>query len=809
VTALRTAAAALLALAATAPAAPAAPRIKVVKLAVTNPQDAPRTAEDVVLRVADLRRVAPDLSAGSVIVTMTDTGTLEDDARVFAARGLPSQADDLDGDGTVDEIAFQVPLPAHATRIVTLAYGDAATLARLRAAYPARTRAVLLADGKGAAWESESYAWRLPADGSGLELLGKPRPGLALDMGNPHGRVIARDPDGIGIGGLAARVATSTARFGYSGAREVRIVSSGPVRGIIEVRYEDVAGQTWGLTSRIVQWAGERGFEHHLHLDTTEPPLILTGLPRVPGQQVVRERRGGVAVLQEWSAQDGVGLAVLGPGAPDGGEGPQWLEQPLALEHGTARWYVLAGWAEEGAERMAGRGLEALVLPAPGGALASRAAFVDAVNARADQIGAPGVVTILSREAAPQPAPPSTLAPARAKTFREAIDLLRQSSEVTAEKWLPRLQREGNAIERSAGDGYFMEADAETGEWKGRDGYNWTGSFWVAMLWRFYDLTRDARFRTWAEAWNAPMLGQEPTQNHDTGFLNFYGSAQSYARTKQAKYKESVLRSAARLEQLFHPEVGLISTVHDGNDTIMDTMINLEVLWWAAKETGQPKWRDIGRWHAQKALEWLVRGDGSIFQSVHYRLGDAAHIRLSAGRDYPLPATVKRGDWAFKHTHQGFAADTSWSRGTAWALYGFARAYQETGEPAFLDAARRVAAFVMDRLPDDHVPWYDYFDEGVLYRNRDTSAAAINAAGLLRLAEAVADKKAAKVYRDEARATVQSLIDRYLTPVAAGDKAPPGYLRHGCGTSPQDGPLIFGHYYLLEALMQLDREARH
>ena len=800
-TAPRTVVGSLLALAAATVVA-AGPRVKVVKLAVTNP-GAARVAEDVVLRVADLRAVAPDLEPASVMVTMTDTATLEDDARVFAARELPSQADDLDGDGAADEIAFQLPLPAQATRIVTLAYGDAGTLQRIRASYPLRTRALILHDGQGAAWESESYAWRLGAGGHGPEAVGKRRPGLSEDR--TYERVIAGDASGVGIGGVGVRVKDATARFTLARRGAASVVSSGPVRSIVDVAYGDEAAPSGAPTSRFVQWAGERGFEHRVHMEAAEASTLVTGLPRAAAGEPVRERRDGGALVHAWNTRDHVGLAILAPGAAAGSDGADFVEQPVPVERGSARWYVLAAWDQEGNDRMVGRRLDALMLP-PDGALSTREAFAETVSAWASQRLAPATVTVLSKVAAPQPAPPATLAPARAKTFREAIDLLRQSSEVTAEKWLPRLQRAGNTIDRRSGDGYFMEADAEAGEWKGREGYNWTGSFWVAMLWRFYDRTKDARFRTWAEAWNAPMLGQEPTQNHDTGFLNYYGSAQSYERTKDKKYRESVLRSAARLEQLFHPEVGLISTAPNGNDTIMDTMINLEVLWWAAKETGETKWRDLGRWHAQKTLEWLVRTDGSVFQSVHYRVGDAQDVRVGAGRAYPMPASVKPGDWVFKHTHQGFAADTSWSRGTAWALYGFARAFQETGEPAFLEASRRVAAFVADHLPEDRVPWYDYRDEGVLYRNRDTSAAAINAAGLLRLAEAVPDKKAAKAYRDEARATVQSLIDRYLTPVAAGDKAPPGYLRHGCGTSPQDGPLIFGHYYLLEALQKLERE---
>jgi unsaturated chondroitin disaccharide hydrolase len=435
-----------------------------------------------------------------------------------------------------------------------------------------------------------------------------------------------------------------------------------------------------------------------------------------------------------------------------------------------------------------------MALRLPYAALRTEAEFAAAVADEARRRAAPATVRLLSTRAGAERAPLDSLAPARAKSFREAIDLLRRSTVATAAKWLPTLQQPGNTFTQSSGEGYFMQADPETGEWRGRRGYNWTGSFWVGMLWRLHDQTKDPRFRDWALAWNAPMLGQEGQQNHDTGFVNYYASAFSYDRTKDERYREGALRSAARLKEMFNPTVGLIPTVLHHNDTIIDTMMNLEILWWSAKATGDEGWRTLGHRHAQRARDWLVRPDGSVTQSVHYNAGDKGVTDAASG------------EWIFKHTHQGFAADTAWSRGTAWALYGFARAYQETGDATFLETAERVAAFVDDHLPEDGVPWYDFHDEGVHYRNRDTSAAAILAAGLLHLADATKDPKRAASYRDRARFITQSLVDRYLTPVGAGDTAPPGYLRHGCGTSPQDGALIFGHYYLLEALQRLDQK---
>ncbi len=591
----------------------------------------------------------------------------------------------------------------------------------------------------------------------------------------------------------------------------------------------------------MTQWAGERGFTHEVFTDNSADGLaFVTGLHRSPNIAPMfsaAQRTVNVTSLATWGEQvvipgvnkhtsisgENLGLALLTafPAKLITDDATVNLVQITLADH-HASWYVMAAWDQEGTNRRVGYGnskemgdaASSYVLPPDG--ITTQSAFVDAVKEQAGRMSAPATVTMLSQASAPQSAPPDTLVASPKKTVPQAIDLLRAEIDATAKTWEPILSAApAGTITYGKGPGYFTEGNNSTGEWKSQQGYYWTGSFWTAELWRMYAHTKDERYRRWAELWSAPLLGQETLQNHDTGFLYFYSDSLGYDLTHTAAQRESALRAAQRLSDMYNPTTHLIASWQvNGDDTIIDTMMNLQLLFWASKETHDAKWRDIALQHALRTSDWLVRPDGSVIQSVHYNPGDTRQsfpmgsgAANTASLRTPIPNNAAPGEKVFTHTHQGFAADTSWARGTGWALYGFTVAYAETHEAKMLDTAQRVADFVVANLPEDGVPWYDFGDEGVHFRNRDTSAAAIIACGLLRLSELTTDKIRAQKYRELGQRITQSLIDRYLSPVGANDSTPPGVLRHGSATRPNDGALIYGQYYLLEALLWIDEHA--
>ena len=252
-----------------------------------------------------------------------------------------------------------------------------------------------------------------------------------------------------------------------------------------------------------------------------------------------------------------------------------------------------------------------------------------------------------------------------------------------------------------------------------------------------------------------------------------------------------ILDTADTLATLFNPIVGTILSwpreVEPRNwphNTIMDNMINLEMLFWAAKNGGNPYLYDIAVSHADKTMKSQFRPD---YTSYHVAVYDTITGNLIKGV-----------------THQGYADSTVWARGQAWAIYGYTVVYRETKDPKYLDFAQKVTDVYLDRLPEDKVPYWDFDDPSIPDAPRDASAGAVVASALLELSTYLPNGTG-KRYKDAAIEMLTSLSsDSYQS-----GESKPSFLLHSVGHWPNhseiDASIIYADYYYIEALLRLKR----
>ena len=320
----------------------------------------------------------------------------------------------------------------------------------------------------------------------------------------------------------------------------------------------------------------------------------------------------------------------------------------------------------------------------------------------------------------------------------------------------------------------------------------WCSGFWPGILWYDYELTGDNNIKAKADKYTRSLefLSKTPAFDHDLGFLMFCSYGNAYRLTGDEQYKQVILASADTLATLFNPNVGTILSwprnveMLGGHNTIMDNMINLEMLFWASKNGGDKRLYDIAVKHAETTMKYHFRPDHSCYHVAVYDPETGAFIKGM--------------------NHQGYADSSMWARGQAWAIYGYTVVYRETRDPKFLDFACKVADVYIDRLPDDYVPYWDFRDPEIPNVPRDASAAGIVASALLEL-QGYCDATKAKSYRD---AAVRMLTTLSSEDYISGDKRP-SFLDHSVGHMPAgteiDASIVYADYYYLEALLRLKK----
>jgi unsaturated chondroitin disaccharide hydrolase len=335
--------------------------------------------------------------------------------------------------------------------------------------------------------------------------------------------------------------------------------------------------------------------------------------------------------------------------------------------------------------------------------------------------------------------------------------------------------------------GQYPVRSDDAGTWVTGDASGWTSGFLSGALWFMYERTGEEAWRERAEAWQAGLEAQKDnTSTHDIGFMLFDSFGHGYRLTGDEAYRQILLTAAGSLAVRYSPAVGSVRSwgrlTSPTFTVIIDNMMNLELLFWAARNGGDPAWRDMAVSHALNSARDHVRPDGSTYHVVEY--------------------SSKTGALKRRGTHQGYSDTSTWSRGQAWAVYGFTMAYRETGDARFLDTARRTAGYFLAHLPDDHVPYWDFDLPSLVGEPRDSSAAAIAASGLLELARLEPDRRSSDRYQDAAASMLASLS----SPSYLASGPPRGaILLHGTQNKPDgnfDTGLIFGDYFFLEALLR-------
>jgi unsaturated chondroitin disaccharide hydrolase len=317
----------------------------------------------------------------------------------------------------------------------------------------------------------------------------------------------------------------------------------------------------------------------------------------------------------------------------------------------------------------------------------------------------------------------------------------------------------------------------------------WTTGFWPGILWILYDMTGKEAFKEAAWPWDerlADVLIYGEDFHHDVGFQFLPTAVIKYKLTGDSAARKRGLAAASFLAGRFNPQGDyIVAWNHAANagKSIIDSCMNLSLLFWAEGEFGDPRFSHIARRHLDMVLKYAVRGDGSV-----------RHI---------LEFDPQTGEFLHALGGQGYSPDSAWSRGQAWAIYGLANAWRYTGNREYLDAARRVAHFFISALPGDYVPYWDFRLPSYDGEPRDSSAAACAASGLIEIARALAVADG-KIYLDAAERILSSLTDSYSL---FGDPAGEAILRAGTGSRPGNGnvdvPMIYGDYFYVEAIAKL------
>ncbi|MGN0281172.1 MAG: glycoside hydrolase family 88 protein [Prevotella sp.] len=322
----------------------------------------------------------------------------------------------------------------------------------------------------------------------------------------------------------------------------------------------------------------------------------------------------------------------------------------------------------------------------------------------------------------------------------------------------------------------------------------WCSGFWPGVLWMAYQASGDEEIRRAAEGYTEALrfVATNPVYDHDLGFItinSWLKGIEALGDKAPEHYRRTALAAADTLATLFNAKAGTLLSWprhvkdYQGHNTIMDNMINLELLFWASRNGGSPLLHDIAVSHAATTMRHHFRPDGSCYHVAVY--------------------DTLTGDFLRGQTHQGYADHSMWARGQSWAIYGYTMVYKYTRDRVFLDFAQKVTDIYLRRLSetsDDWVPRWD-MDDPRPYAPKDASAACVVASALIDLAEYVGGWRG-----DYYRQCAENMVRDLSSPSYSSENRNAAFLLHSTGHHPAgseiDASIIYADYYYIEALLK-------
>lgn len=365
------------------------------------------------------------------------------------------------------------------------------------------------------------------------------------------------------------------------------------------------------------------------------------------------------------------------------------------------------------------------------------------------------------------------------------------------EKWMNDIygkiiEKEKNVALRNAHKIPYTTKDGVFDDKSGKDICWWTNGFWGGMMWQLYHATKEDMYQQIAieveRKLDANLMNRQGL-DHDSGFKWLPTAVAHYRLSGDMDSRNRALLAADNLAGRFNPVGQFIRAWNnwDGNEdgsfagrAIIDCMMNLPLLYWAAEEIHDPRYYHIATMHANTAMKYFVREDGSVNHIVDF--------------------DAKTGEFIQSVGGQGYGVGSSWTRGQAWALYGFALSYRHTKDQNYLQTSRKVADYFISSIPESGLIPID-FRQPPTPVWEDSTAAAIAACGMLELASYLSEDES-KCYVDSAKRLLYTLAEKRCNWDSNVDN-----LLEKCSAAYHDEEhefsIIYGDYYFIEAIWKL------